>query len=216
MENIDLSGLSPQELQELATQAKKQRADKLLKEKEAYEGIKNELLTSMKARLDDLVAANEEFKGFIRNETKAFHGVMWDYGKLYKKRQENYSIESNTFKIDVTYSKKKGFDERANVAANRLMVFLSDWMSTAEGGDQNPMYNLSLSLLQKTKKGKLNKNNIKVLYAQEQKFNNKEYSEIMDLFKESNTIVTNQYYYSFFEINEHGRWVKIEPSFNRI
>lgn len=216
MEKIDLSGLSPQELQEIANEAQWQVTVARIKEKEAYESLKAETVLAIRGRLDEVVALNKGFKEFLKCETEAFYCVMQEYGQLKATGQDSFSLIHENFKIEVSCNKRKGFDERANIAAKRLIEYLNGWITTADGGKKNPMYKMSMLLLRRNAQGELDNKSISKLYELESDFNDAEYSEIMTLFKESNIVETIQYYYSFYEKDTQERWVKIEPSFNRI
>ena len=110
----------------------------------------------------------------------------------------------------------KRFDERADVAASRLIEFLQTWIQRADNGANNPMYQLAMTLLERNKFGDLDYKSISKLYELENKFNDPEYSEIMQLFKESNVVEGTATNYYFEERDERGVWRKLEPSFNRL
>lgn len=216
MANIDLSGLTPQELKELAAQASKQANEVRNTQRAAYEEIKKATINSIASRITELTRDMEVFKTFLKSETQAFYEVMKEYGELKAAGQDSFTICDDTFKIEVKYKKCKAFDERADIAAKRLIEFLNRWIETAEKGKDNPMYKITMSLLKRNSEGELDYKSISVLYASESEFNSPEYSEIMTLFRESNVIESTKYYYSFYEKGEYGGWDKIEPSFSRI
>ena len=78
------------------------------------------------------------------------------------------------------------------------------------------MYQLAMTLLERNKYGQLDYKSVSKLYDLESKFNSPDYSEIMQLFKESNVTEGSAVNFYFFEKNELGVWHKLEPSFNRM
>ena len=78
------------------------------------------------------------------------------------------------------------------------------------------MYQLAMTLLERNKYGDLDYKSVSKLYDLESKFNDPEYSAIMDLFKESNTVERTATNYYFEERDGRGVWRRIEISFNRL
>lgn len=213
---MDLGKLSAAELSELSKQARKKEAEIKQAQREAYEGIRSEVAKAIKERLDALTITTHCFRDFLINETRAFYEVMKEYSKLSASGQDSFSIIDGGFKIEVRFNKVKGFDERADAAAARLIEYLRKWINTAEGGEKNPIYKLAMMLLERNKEGELDYKSISKLYELEMEFADDEYSSIMSLFRESNVIENTKYYYNFFEKTAVGGWRKIEPSFNRL
>lgn len=110
----------------------------------------------------------------------------------------------------------KRFDERADIAEKRLIDYLSKWIKQRGDGERNPIYKLAMSLLQRNEYGDLDYKSISRLYELEEDFNDTEYTEIMQLFRESNTVEGNVIRFYFEEKDELNKWKRIEPSFNQI
>lgn len=102
------------------------------------------------------------------------------------------------------------------MAAIRLIDFLNDWMRKREKGADDAMYQLAMTLLERNKMGELDYKSINKLYEMEEKFNNPEYSAIMQLFKESNVVNGTAINYYFYRKSDRGVWLKVEPSFNML
>ena len=110
----------------------------------------------------------------------------------------------------------KGFDERADLAAERLIDYLKRYMKQSEKGADDPMYQMAMTLLERNKAGDLDYKSISKLYELEDKFDS-EYAEIMRLFKEANVVQKNAINYYFSKRNpETNVWQRIEPSFCRM
>jgi Protein of unknown function (DUF3164). len=217
MKPIDLSNVSSEELEEMLKQKKEQEKQEALVKREAYESIRSEVLhkVEQKVRL-----VTEEVKGlfdFVVGETSAFYEVMKEYGQLRNgDKQMSYLILSPNFRIEVKTNKVKKFDERADIAASRLIEFLQSYIKQSDKGSDDPMYQLAMTLLERNKYGDLDYKSISKLYELEQKFNNDEYTEIMNLFRESNIVEGTATNFYFYERTDLGVWRKIEPSFNRM
>ena len=78
------------------------------------------------------------------------------------------------------------------------------------------MYKLAMSLLQRNEAGDLDYKSISRLYELEDDFNDPEYSEIMQLFRESNVVEGTVIRFYFEEMDGNNQWKRIEPSFNKM
>ncbi|MBS2100418.1 DUF3164 family protein [Carboxylicivirga linearis] len=211
-----VSELTAEELEQILADKKQKEAESRIKKREAYEGIRADVVK----RIEDKVRkVTEEVYGlftFVNDETDAFKKIMSEYGQLLREDQLSFRLAENNFKIEVKTNKVKGFDERADVAASRLIEFLQNWISNRDKGTDDPMYQLAMTLLERNKYGDLDYKSISKLYDLETKFNNDEYTDIMSLFKESNVVETTATNFYFFEKTKQGVWKKLEPSFNRL
>ena len=215
---IDLSQLTAEEkahlLDQLKTEAKSSRQDR----REAYEGLRSEFMRKVHDMLLDVTAEVITFKRWLSQEADAFVQVMQDYGQTkYGSQQQNYTITDGDFRLQVSSNKVKGFDERADLAAERLMEYLRRYMEQTDKGQDDPMYQLAMTLLERNQQGDLDYKSISKLYELEDKFGDAEYSDIMQLFKESNVVQkTATNYYFWRRDPKTGVWLKVEPSFCRI
>lgn len=153
---------------------------------------------------------------FVQAETGAFKEVMAEYGQLRDPGQMSYKLDWDGFRIWIKCNKVKRFDERADVAASRLLEFLQGWIKKSNQGENDPMYQLAMTLLERNKYGDLDYKSVSKLYELESKFDAPEYSAIMQLFKESNVVEGTATNYYFEEKDERGVWRRLEPSFNRL
>jgi hypothetical protein len=217
MENVDLSKVSVEELEQLIEQKKEEKRKAALERREAYEGLRNEMLGNVEQKVRTLGTDIEVFHTHVVTETKAFQSIMSDYGQLRNgDAQMNYKIRNEFFMIEVRTNKVKKFDERADVAAKRLIEFLQKWIKSSEKGTEDAMYQLTITLLERNRYGDLDYKSISKLYDFEDRFDDVEYSEIMRLFKESNIVEGTATNFYFYEKTKLGVWKKIEVSFNRL
>jgi hypothetical protein len=210
------SEMTIEELEQALAEKKREKREKETRKREAYEGIRAEVVFKMKNKVCDVVESVKGLFAYVQNETGAFKEVMAEYGKLRHPGQMSFKFEDNGFRVLVKSNKVKKFDERADVAAARLIEFLQEWMKGRKDGVDDPMYQLAMMMLERNKEGDLDYKSISKLYELEAKFDNPVYSEIMQLFKESNVTEGTATNYYFEQRNERGVWIRLEPSFNRL
>lgn len=213
---MDTKFLSVAELEGLLAKKKEEERQAQLDKRAAYEGIRSQTVHSIMRKVETVTSDVEELHKFVTSETEAFKAVMAEYGQLRSPGQMSFRLQDGNFRIEVKSNKVKKFDERADVAAVRLIEFLQNWIKSAPGGAENPMYQLAMVLIERNKQGDLDYKNISKLYDIEEKFGDAEYSAIMQLFKESHLVEGTAINFYFFRRDGMGVWRKIEPSFNRM
>ena len=214
---VDLSRLTEEQKevlrQQLNAEVKNSRQDK----RDAYEGLRHEFMEKVKENLIDVIGDTKSFKQWLAKEVLAFTAIMRQYGQVKYDAQRSYTITDGDFRLLIASNKVKGFDERADLAAERLVNYLKEYMQKSEKGKDDPMYQLAMTLLERNQAGDLDYKSISKLYELEDKFGDSEYSDIMTLFKESNVVQKTAVNYYFFERDpELGFWRRMEPSFCRM
>lgn len=211
-----IAALSPEEKAALLGELKSDVTTEKQKRKEAYESIRDDFKNQVRARYEDYLARGREFKKWLRSESEGYFEILKEYGQLKRDDQLGFTIGDETFRYQVKGSKVKGFDERADIAEKRLVEFLREWVKNKEDGEKNPMYKLAMMMIQRNEAGDLDYKSVSRLYELEEDFADSNYSEIIQLFKESNTVEGTAIHFYFEERDQNGRWKKTEPSFNRI
>ena len=213
--NEILKKMSAEEQEQLykAMQAKKQ--NERLNKREAYEGMRAQFLIEIEQKLDLMVSGVGGFKQWMQEECKAFYDVMREYGQLRIKDQASFTITDGRFRVEVKNNKVKSFDERADIAAEKLVGYLKNFAMKSDKGTEDAMYQLAMTLLERNRQGDLDYKSISKLYEMEDKFGTV-YKDIMDLFRESNTVYKTAVNYYFSRKDNNGVWRRIEPSFCRI
>ena len=166
-------------------------------------------------KVEQVVTDVAGFKEWIDNESEAFKKVMAEYGQTRFEDQGSYTIVDGDLKLEIRSNKVKTFDERADMAAERLIDYLKEYMKQSEKGADDPIYQLAMTLLERNKQGKLDYKSISKLYELEDKFDDA-YAEIMTLFKESNVVMGTALNYYFSKRDKDGVWRRLEPSFCRL
>ena len=216
-ENLELlKGMSKEQRAALLAQLQSEAKNDRVAKRETYEALRGEFMYDVLTRVNDVEQTVSGFKKWLDGEVTAFTKVMREYGAVKNESQQSYTITDGDFKLEVKFNKVKGFDERADLAAERLVDYLKRYMESSEKGVEDPMYQMAMTLLERNKTGDLDYKSISKLYELEDKFDG-EYAEIMQLFKEANVVQTTATNYYFSKRNpENGVWTRIEPSFCRL
>lgn len=213
---VDVSLLTPEQKAALLTSLQKEQTEANNKRRDAYEGLRKDYVKRICERVLAMEGNVLELHKFVTDESMAFFEVMKEYGQLRREGQLSYQVTEEDFRIEVKTNKVKKFDERADVAATRLMEFLEKWIEDSEKGTSDPMYQLGMTLLERNQQGDLDYKSISKLYQLESDFNDTEYSAIMQLFKESNIVEGTATNFYFSRKDEREVWRKVEISFNRL
>ena len=213
---MDISNLSKEERAELLRTLKEEERTEQQNRRDAYEALRAQFLFDVESKLMPAVNNMQAFHEWLVPECDAWRNVMLDYGKLRRGEfQDSFTSSDDRFKIEVKSNKVKSFDERADLAAARLVEYLKEYVKHSEKGVDDNMYQMAMVLLERNKQGDLEYKSISKLYSMESRFDD-EYAEIMRLFKESNVVYKTAINYYFYKRDVDGVWRKIEPSFNRM
>lgn len=214
-ENISLENLTSKQKEELLRQLQREVKSEREQKREAYESLRSQFISEVFENVIDLTNSVTNFKRWLDKEGAAFKKVMSEYGQTKFEDQGSFTITEGDMKLEIRSNKIKTFDERADLAAERLIDYLRKYMLKSERGAEDPIYQLAMTLLERNKQGQLDYKSISKLYTLEDKFD-EEYSDIMILFKESNVVQKTALNYYFSRRDKDGVWRKIEPSFCRI
>lgn len=210
-----LKNLSPEEKKALLNQLQQEEKEERIGRREAYEGLRAEFLMRVKNFLVSVTDNVQGFRDWLEKESANFRTIMNDYGQLRNEAQGSYTITDGSFRLSVKSNTVKCFDERADIAAERLINYLEKFVLKTEKGTEDEMYQLAMTLLERNRQGDLDYKSICKLYQMEEKFD-EEYSEIMNLFKESHIVSKTAVNYYFYQKDDKGVWRRIEPSFCRL
>ena len=211
-----LKELSAKERKELLKQLQQEEKEDQRSRREAYETLRHQFTFDVESKLMPIVNNVQGFYDWIVGESEAFRNVMRDYGQLRRgEEQSSFTVVDENFKLEVKSNKVKSFDERADLAAERLINYLKDYVGRTDKGVDDPMYQLAMTLLERHKQGDLDYKSISKLYELESRFDT-EYADIMQLFKESNVVYKTATNYYFYKRDLNGVWRRIEPSFCRL
>ena len=211
----ELKDMTADQLEQLLEQKRAEERQAADKRRRDYEETRADFVKRMAAETRNITGRVREFYDLVVAETDAFRKIMQEYGATRRDDQLGYSVQEGDFRLEVKCNRVKCFDERADVAAARLIDFLKAWIGGREKGADDPMYQLAMTLLERNRKGDLDYKSVSKLYELEDRFDS-EYTEIMDLFRESNVVYKTAVNYYFHKRDENGVWHRIEPSFCRL
>ncbi len=215
-QNFDIKSMSKEQKAALLAQLQQEEKEDRVSRRETYEGLRAEFMHEVEKKVTALVDDVKGFRKWLATETDGFTAVMKDYGQVKSDEQRSYTITDGDFRLELKSNKVKAFDERADMAAERLIDYLKRYMQKSEKGADDPMYQMAMTLLERNKMGDLDYKSISKLYELEDKFD-EEYAEIMRLFKEANVVQRNAVNYYFWKRNPaNGVWMRVEPSFCRM
>lgn len=210
-----LKGMTAADRKKLLEELRQEEQTAARDRREAYEALRAQFMQDVKGHLLPMVDDVRSFREWIEKEAEGFYALMRDYGQLRKGDQSSFTIVDGDLKVEVRSNKVKTFDERADLAAERLMEYLKAYVAGSEKGCEDPMYQLAMTLLERNRQGDLDYKSISKLYEMEDRFDS-EYKEIMDLFRESNTVIKTATNFYFWRCDKNGVWRRIEPSFCRL
>ena len=119
-----LKSLSAQDRKELLKQLQQEEKESKRNRRDAYEGLRAQFMLEVKNRLLPVVDDVKAFRDWVEKEAAAFRAVMREYGQLRKDEQASFTIVDGDMKLEVRSNKVKSFDERADLAAERLVDYL--------------------------------------------------------------------------------------------
>ena len=198
-----LKSLSAQDRKELLKQLQQEEKENKRNRRDAYEGLRAQFMLEVKNKLLPVVDDVKAFRDWVEKEAAAFRAVA------------SFTTVDGDMKLEVRSNKVKSFDERADLAAERLVDYLKRYAMGRELGTDDPMYQLGMTMIERNRQGDLDYKSVSKLYELEDRFDS-EYTEIMDLFRESNVVYKTAVNYYFHKRDENGVWHRIEPSFCRL
>ena len=210
-QSVDIKSLSKEQRAALMAQLQQEEKEDRIARRETYEALRGEFMHEVKTNVLEMVNAVTGFRGWLEKEADAFTKVMKEYGQVKSDEQRSYTITDGDFRLEVKSNKVKGFDERADMAADRLIDYLKRYMQNSEKGSDDPMYQMAMTLLERNKMGDLDYKSISKLYELEDKFD-EEYADIMRLFKEANVVQRNATDRKSTRLNSSHEWISRMPS----
>lgn len=210
-----LKSMSADERRQLLRELQQQDKEEREARRDAYEGLRAEFMQDVKNKLLPVVEDVKVFRDWIEKEAGAFRETMRDYGRLRREDQSSFTIVDGDMKVEVKSNKVKSFDERADMAAERLVDYLKRYAMSRELGTDDPMYQLAMTMIERNRQGDLDYKSVSKLYELEDRFD-AEYTEIMNLFRESNVVYKTAVNYYFHRRDANGVWRRVEPSFCRL
>ncbi len=145
-----LKSMSADERRQLLRELQQQDKEEREARRDAYEGLRAEFMQDVKNKLLPVVEDVKAFRDWIEKEAGAFRETMRDYGRLRREDQSSFTIVDGDMKVEVRSNKVKSFDERADMAAERLVDYLKRYAMSRELGTDDPMYQLAMTSIRRS------------------------------------------------------------------
>lgn len=207
---IDLSQLSPEELQ---AELDRRNADIIAgkqRQRKAYEDLKEQTIISL---CTGAITINETLKAFklkAFEDMQTIYEMLKEYSSRHADGKGNFRIEHGNYRVSYKRQGKPTFDERSHQAEKHIIDFVnSKFENDVDTKD------LVMSLLER-KKGELDINLVQKLYAMEDRFQDENWKRGIELLKESYSFSHSKDYIGFEERNDKGEWLPINLQFSNI
>lgn len=207
---IDISQLSAKDLEALVAQKRKEEAQEREERRKEYEENRDALVTAIGDGAVELEHKMLAFKSFAFEELTGFRGTMMEYGELRgkggKENKGNFSIQNDTYKVEFCTQVRKQFDERAEMAEEKLRTFMKGYLKKRTDQDVIDFINL---LLERGKSGEFDVNLVNRMYTMRDRFDDENWREALDLFQESYSPSGTAQYVRVYRKNDQGGWDNI-------
>jgi hypothetical protein len=207
---IDLSQLSPEELQ---AELDRRNADIIAgkqRQRKAYEDLKEQTIISL---CTGAITINETLKAFklkAFEDMQTIYEMLKEYSSRHADGKGNFRIEHGNYRVSYKRQGKPTFDERSHQAEKHIIDFVnSKFENDVDTKD------LVMSLLER-KKGELDINLVQKLYAMEDRFQDENWKRGIELLKESYSFSHSKDYIGFEVKNDKGEWLPINLQFSNI
>lgn len=207
---IDLSQLSPEELQ---AELDRRNADIIAgkqRQRKAYEDLKEQTIISL---CTGAITINETLKAFklkAFEDMQTIYEMLKEYSSRHADGKGNFRIEHGNYRVSYKRQGKPTFDERSHQAEKHIIDFVnSKFKNDVDTKD------LVMSLLER-KKGELDINLVQKLYAMEDRFQDENWKRGIELLKESYSFSHSKDYIGFEVKNDKGEWLPINLQFSNI
>lgn len=207
---IDLSQLSPEELQ---AELDRRNADIIAgkqRQHKAYEDLKEQTIISL---CTGAITINETLKAFklkAFEDMQTIYEMLKEYSSRHADGKGNFRIEHGNYRVSYKRQGKPTFDERSHQAEKHIIDFVnSKFENDVDTKD------LVMSLLER-KKGELDINLVQKLYAMEDRFQDENWKRGIELLKESYSFSHSKDYIGFEVKNDKGEWLPINLQFSNI
>lgn len=207
--------MSTEELSALLKEKKKQESKQRESLRTQYEKDRDEIIKTLTTKAQAASKGLAELKELAMRLLPEFRQRMLDYGSIRngKKNKGTFEIKNELMKITFTSHVNKTFDERAEMAEQKLKDFLA---TTVKKRDIK-LHDMILSLLSRNERtGDFDISLINRLYKMEDQFDDPNWVDAIRLFKESYSPTGTAQYVRFWVKGESGGWEAVLLDFAKI
>lgn len=206
-----LENLTDEELEQLLEKRRKAKQREELARRKKYEQDREDLINDLMLAADNIHQMLSQFKSDSFNRIDQFAERMQEYGDVSGNSKGGFSLENaeGTMKVKYSSQTKKGFDERADMAEQKLKSFLERFVKVRN----KETYKLVLQLLERTNSGDFDDKLIMKLWNMENDFDDQDWRDAIKLFKESYNPRATTKYMNFYRRDDKGAWRLINLNF---
>jgi len=203
-----------EELEAMLEKRKAAEKERLASARKAYENTRERLLATLCVSACNLQEQLSEFKRESFEALQLFREQMLAYGDLRNgtSNKGNFEVKNEHFKIQFSSHILKRFDERAELAEEKLKTFLKTFVKKRD----KEVFELVNALLERNEKnGDFDINLINRLYQLEDRFDDENWRDGIRLFKESYSPSGTAQYARFYTKDEAGKWEQVPLDFSK-
>lgn len=210
-----IEDMTTDELETLLNKKKAFEKNAQKEKREQYEKNREEMVMLLGA--DALIVAErmERLKKMSMTKLSEFRQTMLSYGQLRggDKNKGSFEVKNERFKIQFSSHVIKKFDERALLAEKKMNEFLTSFVRKRDA----KLFDFISSLMKrKEETGEFDHDMISRLYSREDDFDDKNWKESIQLFKESYSPTDTSVYVRFFVKKAEGGWSPILLDFAKV
>ncbi len=203
----DINQLTTQELEAYLAARKKEEGKADMKKRRQYQKEKDDFVFGMVERMTMINGLLTELKKEAIEQGRILHAKNFEIRGMKEKEQKQFSIhsEDGSCKLVIESSDKKGFNETAIVAIERLKQFFE----TKFRSRNKLLYDLLNELLMKNKQGDYDPMLVQKLRKKEAEVNDTEFSKALDELDQASYVTGSALYVRGFKLNPLTK--KMEP-----
>lgn len=107
---MDIDKLTEKERDALLIKLSAKKKQDAINRKRNYQKARARFITSVERRLRKYVKDGQAFKEWLRVEAETYYNMLKDYGELKRDEQLGFTVNSETFRIQVKGNRVKRFD----------------------------------------------------------------------------------------------------------
>ena len=208
--------LTTEQLQKELEKRKKKEQQEAEKRKKHYENTREDLVKDLIQGAQNVNHVLTDFKKHAYDQLHSFYHFMHEYGEINPNNKGTFTLKSDDGKYAIQFEHhvNKGFDERAEMAEEKLKTFLESKVKKRD----KQTYRMVISLLERNHvTGDFDIKLINRLVKMENEIDDPDWKESIKLFKESYQETESTFYIRFKQRNDKtGMWDSIELNFSSV
>ncbi|MBB4807436.1 hypothetical protein HNP38_002742 [Chryseobacterium defluvii] len=206
--------LSEKEMETVLKYKRKTEADRLERERLAYETERDTDMGELIALAMEIENKSNLLKQLTHDKMEKHQEKLNEYGKIRSNSKGGFSLmhSNKTIRIKRRRDTQPTWDERSTKALELIHAFLYD---TVKKRDKD-LFEMLIGFLVKNKKGDLDYASVMNLLSHETRFDDARWKEGLRLLKQSYSNFLKGYQYDFEKQNTEGKFERIELNFSAL